>query len=32
MIVLFVGYLIAPLIVLGLINMGETMSAMNGMI
>ena len=31
MIILFVGYLIAPLIVLGLMNMGETMSAMQGM-
>ena len=32
MIILFVGYLIAPLIVLGLINMGETMSTIQGMI
>ena len=32
MIVLFVGYLIAPLVVLGLMNMGSTMSSMQGML
>ena len=32
MIVLFVGYLIAPLVILGLMNMGSTMSAMQSMV
>ncbi len=32
MIVLFVGYLIAPLVVLGLMNMGSSMSTMQGMV
>lgn len=32
MIVLFVGYLIVPLVALGLVNMGQTMSTMQGMI
>ncbi len=32
MIVLFVGYLIAPLVALGLMNMGSTMSAMQSMV
>ena len=32
MIILFVGYLIAPLVTLGLANMGTTMSAMQSMI
>ena len=32
MIVLFVGYLIAPLVVLGLMNMGSSMSAMQSMV
>ncbi|MCI8961684.1 MAG: hypothetical protein HFJ18_02025 [Clostridia bacterium] len=32
MIVLFVGYLIAPLVLLGLMNMGSSMSAMQSMV
>ena len=32
MIVLFVGYLIAPLVILGLMNMGSTMSTMQSMV
>lgn len=32
MIVLFVGYLIAPLVILGLMNMGSSMSAMQSMV
>ncbi len=32
MIALFVGYLIAPLVILGLMNMGSTMSAMQSMV
>ena len=32
MIVLFVAYLIAPLVILGLMNMGSSMSAMQSMV